>query len=590
MNNTDVKGLEEAQKILRANTTPRARTLDEYEREVDGTRFDGRRPWTDDCPIYDKRPCIVYHAVESSINSKKDLLLGEGRFPAITSRPDEDEDDSEDGLDEAASQEFDKFINSSMVREARLKALFREDYSQAQGCGTSVAVGSVRRGRLCAETLPAKFATPTYENGDVVSVEILYPYIRTERVDDGWKATCYLYRRVLDQVNDTTFKPAVARLDAVPPSWQIEVQAPHGFGFCPVIWYKHDAPQQNIATFDGNPVHKNLLNELEQMDLALSQRQHGALGALPQIVEIGVEPGYSPTAQTSGEMSPVGTTMHGGSPNPQTNPIRGEYRTRPSVGRGARKKGPNHVWQYESPDTKVAAINTPGDALTAIDDNIKDLRNKICETLAWVPLDPDSIKFAATVSGKALEILRERELNRVCQDREVFGEDVILGVVNMLLRIALIKAPELKTPRLKKVLPILKKFVGTDGKWQAPMLTLRWPSFFVPSPEDEKFVVDMAIEAHDKGKITLRTCVQSISRIFGITNVDEYCEALEKEATEKRQQALEDNAATLAKFHDDAGTGPSAGGSGKSKANPPPGAGGAGSATGNPPKAKAADT
>lgn len=586
MSNLKVLGLEEAQAILAANITPRARTLDEFEREVEGTRFDHLPDWTADKPIYEKRPCVIYHAVDSSINSKQDLLLGQGRFPTITSRPDEDEDDEvEDALDADASERLDKLM-LSVIREAKLKPFYRETYGGAQGCGTCVGIGGVRNGRLFAETLPAKFAVPNWDQqGNLTRVEIEYPYIKTERSNDGWKATCYLYRRVIDAQTDTVFKPGVANKDATPPKWAVQEATPHGLGFVPIKWYKHNAPQQNIASYDGKPVHATILPELHQIHLALSQRQHGALNALPQLVEIGVQPGYNPTAAGDTGMA-VQVTEFGGSPNPQSNPVRGEYRTQPSRGiKGARKKGPNHVYQYESPDTKVEAIDTPGDALKALDENIKDLRNKICETLAWVPLDPDSIKFAATVSGKALEILRERELNRVCQDRETFGEDMILGMMCMLLRIATVKAKELRTPRLKQCLGDLQKFVGPDGQWQDPLFTIKWPAFFVPSPEDEKNEIDMTAEAFTQGLITKRTAVEKVSRIFGISNIDEYLETLEEEKTQRDADEMKQQAQAMAEFHKASdGNGQRPPGRGNAPKGPPGGGGGSRPIVGNSPK------
>lgn len=594
MSTQEVGGTEKAKRCLEANTPPRARTLRLFEAEVEGTRFDDRAPWTSDKPIYEKRPCIVYHAVDSSIQSKIDLLLGEGRFPAITSRPDEDEDDEEeeDGLGEEDSKKLDKLF-LSIIREAKAKHLYREMYEKGQGCGTAIALLGDRNGRLFTETLDAKWATPERDaNGELTKVVIQYPYIELQKVDGRWVHICYLYRREIDRESDTTFAKAEAREDGIDPQWTVATKTQHGLGFVPVKWYKHRAPRQHIASEDGNPVHRTLLSELEEMDYSLSQRHHGALHALPQIVEIGVEPGTNPTAVGKTQMT-VDTTESGGTPNPVTNPVRGQYRTVSTAVKGTRKKGPNHIWQYESPDTKVEAINTPGDALKSIDDDVKDLRNKICETLAWVPLDPDSIKFAATVSGKALEILRERELNRVCQDREVFGEDVILGVICMLLRIALKRSAQLRTPRLKQCLPILQKFVGTDEQWQDPLLTLRWPPFFRQDPENQKFTSDMARADYEGGVITRRTQVQAVASIYGITNIDAYLEELEEENEKKRQQAQEDMAQSMAKFHDDSelddsdGEGKSRGG--KPEANPPGGAGGAGPAAGDPAKAKAAN-
>jgi hypothetical protein len=543
-----VVDLDKAQRIYNAYVSPRARTLILWESEVDGTRFDGRKPWTDtEVPIYERKPVIVYKAVKNAIKSKVDLLLGEGRFPAVTARPDEDEQDKEDELAEKASEMVDKAI-TGIIKETKLRKLLREGYATAQTCGTMVFLLGVRRRRLFGETLPAKWCEPKRnENGDVVSITVCYPFIRTQQVQGKWTATCMLYRREIDDKADTIFKPAVALSDGTMPSFTVQARSEHGLGFCPVKWYRYDAPMQNVETEDGNPPHKDLLDELEGIDYALSQRHHGALSSLPQIIEIGVDPGYNPTS--SGEVGQqIQVTMNGGTPGP-SNPVRGAYQTAPSRGHmGARKKGPNHVWQYSSTDTKVEAINTPGEALEAINVHIKDLRSKICEALAWVPLDPESIKFAATVSGKALEILRERELNRVSQDREDFGDQVILGTVCMLLRIALHFGAQLNTPGLKKAIPALTGMVSV-GEWEDPALSLKWPSYFLQSPEDNQKTVDLAIKAFDGGIITKRTQVETVRRIFGIDNVTAYLEQLEEEAEAKAAKALEEQQQMMTRLH-----------------------------------------
>lgn len=583
----EIVGLERAIKILNANLSPRARTLALFESEVDGTRFDGRPAWTDDSvPIYERKPAIIYQAVESSIQSKLDLLLGEGRYPTVTSRPEEDEgdEDEEDGLGEEDSKRVDRLI-VSISKEARLPGLFREMYESAQGCGTAIALLGSRRNRLFAETLPAKHARcERNADGDLVSVTIQYPYIDHQLVKGQWTATCMLYRRVIDANNDITYAPGVARDDGVEPVWREQSSVPHGLGFVPVRWYKHRAPRQNISGDDGNPVHKTLLGQLEAIDMALSQRHQGALTSLPQLIEIGVEPGYNPTAPGRSGSS-VSVTMTGGAPGPN-NPVRGEYRTQASRGTsGARKKGPNHPYQYESPDTKVSAINTPGDALAAIDAHIKDLRAKICETLAWVPLDPDSIKFAATVSGKALEILRERELNRVSRDREVFGEEVILGTIDMLLRIALKQSAQLRTPRLKRCVSVLQGML--DGEeWQTPTLSLVWPSYFMPSAEDNGKIVETACKAYDGKIATRRKQVEMCKRVLAVDNVDAYIEELEAENAERDEKETDELAASVSKMHAGLTNDPNARGRGKNPAANAQGrSGGAASAIGNPAKA-----
>lgn len=546
----EVLDLDKARRIYDAYVSPRSRTLALFEAEVEGTRFDDRPNWFhSDRPIFERRPCVIYHAVDSSIQSKIDLLLGAGRFPCITASPDEDEGEAEaeDGLSEDESEAIDALI-LSITREAKLPALFRETYQSAQGCGTAVAMLGAKGGRLFAETLPAKWCTcKRDELCELTEVTVEYPYIQQVREGNKWRAKCFLYRRVIDRTSDTIFAPGEGREDGAPPSWRVQAKAAHNLGFVPVIWYKHMAPLAHVEGDDGFPVHRTILPELEALHYALSQRHHGALNSLPQIVEIGVEAGYNPTGDGC-TADAVMVTEHGGPPGP-ANPVRGRYQSVRQGGRtGARKKGPNHTWQYENPEVKVEAINTPGEALESLANEVKDLRAKICETLAWVPLDPDSIKYAATVSGRALEVLRERELNRVSYDREMFGDQMILGVVQMLLRIAAVLGDGLRTPRLKACRKILEGF-GSGPAWQAPVLNLRWPAFFLPSAEDNEKTVNLADKAYTGGMITRRTQVQAVARIFGIENIEAYCEALEEEAEERAEQARQEMADSIAGAH-----------------------------------------
>jgi hypothetical protein len=410
-------------------------------------------------------------------------------------------------------------------------------YRSDQNCGTSVALLGARKGRLFAETLPAKYCTCTRDvDGELESVVVEYPYLETIRFKGEWRARCMLYRREINKTADVTYKPAEANIEGEPPAWAPQTTITHSLGFVPVVWHKYLAPMMHVATEDGFPIHHTILPELEALHYALSQRHHGALNSLPQIYEVGVEAGYNPTAPASSIHDRINVT-----PTTQGSPTAGKYyqavRTTGRV--GGRKKGPNQIWQYENPDTKVDSINTPGEALSSLDNHIKDLRAKICEVLAWAPLDPEAIKFAATVSGRALEVLRERELNRVSYDRETFGEDVMLDVIRMLMRIAARYKGALRTPKLKACATILARFYGEDGSWVDPLLRLKWPSYFLPSAEDKTQIVTHTTLALDKGIITRRTAVEAVSWIFGINDVKEYLVGLEEEVEARREQELE---------------------------------------------------
>jgi len=75
--------------------------------------------------------------------------------------------------------------------------------------------------------------------------------------------------------------------------------------------------------------------------------------------------------------------------------------------------------------------------------------------------------------------------------------------------------------------------------WQPPSLTLRWGPYFRAAPEDEQKLVDLVAQARDAGLITRRTAVERVARQFGIENVDEYVDALEKEDEKRDAASLE---------------------------------------------------
>jgi hypothetical protein len=77
-------------------------------------------------------------------------------------------------------------------------------------------------------------------------------------------------------------------------------------------------------------------------------------------------------------------------------------------------------------------------------------------------MDPENVKFAATVSGKALEVLKQRQLDRCDQYRADFGERFILPATNMLIRIVAKVKLGARVPGIKRALPILTKIGGSD--------------------------------------------------------------------------------------------------------------------------------
>lgn len=558
----------DAAKTLQANLSPRQRDLEVLERFVEGTQYDGLEDWFSDTdtPLWERAPCIVYPIVGTAIRSNVDLVLGESRFPAITSNPGEDDSDAE-GLDEEASKKVDRAIAELSTR-VRFRALARQALEHGQGARSVATIVGVRNGRPFLEHVRSRFCEPTFDaDGRVTKLEVRYPYVSApKRQPDGsWKVDILLYRRTIDDKADTTYLPLPADKSGREPkaeAWTVDKDRTieHKLGFCPVHWYAHMRECTTVANFDGVAIHERQLDEIRGLDFALSQRHRAALFCGdPQIIEIGVEPGYNPSG--FGRTAVVPATLKGGAPS-ATNPVTGHYRD--TSAQAARKKSPGIVWQYEGTtgkDVKVEYLALPPGALDALDEHAADLRNKIAEALAVVILDPENVKITGAMSGKAIEMLRSRQFDRCDQYRDDFAACWLLPVILLLLRVAI--ATDVRSPAVEAARKELEAYVSDDAS--APMLFVRWPAGYLqPDHADEQAVVNACVTAKKEGVATLRMVVEKLAPIFGIVNVDQAVEAIEEERA-KNAEELHASMKALAA----AGAGPGADAAGNDDKRPP---------------------
>lgn len=599
----DPEEIKRAQELVLANVSPRYLELDGLERWGDGRQYEGLADWFTDGkdapPLMERAPCVRYLVAKAAAESNVDLILGEGRFPAITSSPGEDDSvfDEDLGLDKASSKIVDRFIQI-LLKQCRFKPAAREVLREAQLARSCALVFCVRDGRLACNTLKAKWCTPAFvsdPNSPVASLVIQYPYIEHYRDNAGkWRTRTRIYRREIDATNDVTMLPGEATPDGIEPKWKPDPAQTfkHGFGFCPVIWYAHLKSCSTVADYDGRAIHEGHLSEIRAIDVALSMRHRAAIRCSdPQWTECGVEPGYCPTEE--GRTADVPATASGGTAGTGNMPT-GKWRSNGGT-RKARKKGPGIVWQYESADVKVEQHTLPADALKAITDHAQDLRSKLGELLCHVFLDPESVKFASALSGKAMDAFRERQLSRCDQVRDDMGDKFIVPAVLMALRIVgrLLDAGQaIKIKGLKKTAPILKRFTRDD-----PDLTLVWGGYSKPDPEDEQKTVSAVKAAYEAGVITRRMALEKLksANVFHIENIDAALAELDGEAARasKREEGLVGAMARLAEREDededdaDGATGDEGGAggnvAGRTSAPPRAGSGNAGAATGREP-------
>lgn len=537
----------QAGEVYARNQTPRQRALEMLERFVKGTQYEGRPSWWDDStPLWERAPCIVYPMAKIAIRSNTDLVLGESRFPLTTSNPGED-DAQADGLNENDSELVDRAI-IEVCNRVRFRAVSRQALDHAQGAKSVAGIIGARKGRLFVELVRSRWCEPQRdEHGDTIGLEIRYPYEQTKKSPDGtYELVTMLFRRTIDAKRDTTYLPILAPTDGSEPKpelWQVDPKKDieHKLGFCPVVWYPFCREISTVDDFDGVAVHEEVTDEIQGLDFAISQKHRAALFlGDPQIIETGVEEGDGPGA--GGRSAVVPSTANGGRPS-SDNPITGSYGAQDAP---KRVKSPGSVWTYESSDAKVSYLFLPDGALEVLDSHAADLRNKIAESLATVILDPQNLKLAATISGKAIEQLRARQFDRCDQIRDDVADGWVLPCVKMLLRVALTLRLAIKAVRnaTKALAPFL------DDTANAPLLFVRWPVPYVrPDAEEEANIVNATILAYQAKVITRAIAIQQIAAIFNISSVKQAEEALDKEAAKSDAKAAESHARELELAH-----------------------------------------
>jgi hypothetical protein len=581
---TQLPGYSAALETLHRSLTPRYRSLDLLERYVDGKQYEHwAHKWLgdDDVPLLERAPHVVEPVVRSALESYEDLLVGEGRFPRITTRPDEDEEDEDDegiGLSEDESEGLDKLFGQ-IEKQTELPTAACKAYRRGAGARTAVTKLGVKRGKLCIESYKAKRCWPEWDPADserLIALEIRYPYITEgegvgeEKLHAG-RAKVVWYRRRIDEQFDIVYKPSRAREDGKEPeTWIVDSKIEHGYGFCPVVWWAH-AKDDDADGCDGRAIHELLLDEIDALARSCSQHDRAALYCGdPQIIERGVEPGYNP--------SPGGVTARAPTPYVGEDPATPQPYMRVEGGRPARRKGPGVVWQYghggEGPLPDVDLLTLEGTALDAVAKNRDSLRAMIATAMAWVMLDEQSLRnpkggqsSLTNLSGRAMEMLYRRQLSRCNKERVDLGNRWLKPVLNMLLRIVIhhvrkaqepdgvaelfLRGTKVLTPELvAKLSRPVKNLSGVVvNEWTGPELTLKWPKYFELNEKDAAEVSQRTRDDLKAGLITRRTAVEQIAPFYGIECVDEYLEQLEEEDDEKAEKAEKAEAAKANGLH-----------------------------------------
>lgn len=546
----------EVQALLDAGKTPRVRELEFLQSVFDGSQYAGRPDfYNDDVPLRERAPCVVSRLAAIGVESNVAFAMGEGRFPVISALSSEDDTAFDDtlGLSKDESAVLDSF-NAKLVDLARLEQVFRNAYRMAQASRSVAIVLGFRAGLPFADLVWSKLCVPTFGDPQnptkCTRLEIRYRYTEQWRdpvVTGGeWWTRVFEYLRVIDDKTDTVYRPVAVwdpTDDGVTKGSPVAQLVPHGFGLCPVHWYARNRASVVGGAADGIALADGTTGLLEQLDLGLSQRHRAAVYAGdPQTVVSGVT--EDDTFAGSGRAA-SGPMLQG--EGGAGDPTKAGREWGPSLqgnrpGSPRLRRGVGQVWRITDPQGKAVLLTLPGDALTSLDNDAKDLANRACDALGVTVLDPSAFGGGGDLSGRTLSFIFSKQINRVSQDREDLARCCILPVLNLFYQMVLTQPKGVYLPGLAKVAPILARFrMAVDGQapvWFSPQLKLKWGDYFEPSDVDESTRTQTAINAYNAKLVTLKSAVQHIGSVFQIGSVDQYVETLSKEADDRAAKDL----------------------------------------------------
>lgn len=534
-----LKGYDRARDAIEWHTSPRAKRLQLLEAIVTGTQYEGRPSWFNtDVGLFERAPCIVYPVVRIAIDSFVDLVLGDQRFATFMFESDE----GELTIDEA---ELVTRGVEQVQRASRFRMAMRHALRSAMSTGSACLIAGAKDGKPFIEGIDAWKCTPELDrNGVVTRLVIQYPDLEEyQDQNDEWHIRAVMHRRVVDNQRDVAYKPLPIEKGVKVAGWREDPNQifEHGLGFCPVVWYGYMRATRVAMQPDGVAIHQGLEDEIYALDVALSQRHRAALYAGdPQIVITGAEQNITLGGGSSGGRSVI-ATQNGGEFGDE-GPPRPHYEYRDYAPKeGQIKKSPGTVWIIPTEQARVNMLTLTEKDIGAVDRNAQDIRAKLSEALSVVFIDPEEVKFASQITGKALETLRERQINRCDQIRDDVADGMLLPAVDMLLRVVTAMPGMRVGSSVKKILAILKRYMSgkttaaapTTGQWSLPEPRLIWGAYFKEDPDEQRIITEATINSLNAGLITRKTAIERLKTLgYIIGNVDTYIQQLDKEKNE----------------------------------------------------------
>lgn len=214
----------------------------------------------DEIPLSMRKPTAPYHLVRVVVNRFTGLLFAADKHPQIS----------------VAGNPILQSWLEGIVKATHMWIRFARARMYGGAIGSAVVTFKFVNGRPQLEIHDPRWCTPTIldrSSGEMQALEIRYMYPVEERNEAGILETnLYWYRRLIDEMTDTVFKPAPVG-DGDEPQWQIAETVEHGFGECPGVWIRNTQTDE----LDGEPDCHGEFDTQEAIDRLLAQADQGSV-------------------------------------------------------------------------------------------------------------------------------------------------------------------------------------------------------------------------------------------------------------------------------------------------------------------------
>lgn len=504
----------------------RYRELERYDRYLKGTQyqgrpdfFTGRKANGEIVPLRERKPVIVYPLPRNGVREAVRFTYGEGRFPALQVKP----VDAEDAVGSLAvtadeAKAIEKGI-SECAEQSHLRSVMRTILENGLGKKTAVAIVCVREGRFFVDMPRAQDCSPSFKDGDptlaVTGLTVCYEHDKeiADPKSGEPKIVRHWYRRDITETHDIRYRD-VPVVQGVRPNWEIDTEQTreHGFGFCPVVWYRN-LPEAECGSIDGTSLLDGNFEEFDALNFALSQRHRGiTFFGVPQPYETGVEDDDGPEAT---ERTAISETSYSG----KAAPFGGVCATSP-----ARATSPDRIWSYRSANVRVGLVETTGKAFEVATLHVDDISARIKQSMGVVLANAADVLGKGDMSAKFLALVYAPLLALVDDLRDCSWANALEPLVAMMLRIvAVLDGKGLLISQGEKLAAILKKRTVTTASgpvWVPPRITPAWGAYFSASNDDIKIVVETAAKAREAKILSAKDATAFVASVVGIRDVE----------------------------------------------------------------------